>query len=363
MKNKLFGLAGVIGILLVSFLIASAFSSQKQPPKRKHGNGPKKNYETQTVKLEQVQPRFSSGGIIEAYDKIMLFAEVNGVLADAQTAFRNGNRFGKDQVLLHIDDSVYKNSVLSQKSSLLNQLTLFIPDLAIDYPESAQKWQTYLDEFDLETEMLPLPKTNHAKEKYFINARNIYSLYYQIKSMEATLKKYTLRAPFDGVITESDITPGSLVRAGQKLGEFTRTSIYELEAPLNMSHLPFVKIGNKVELTSADFKDPFSGTISRINQKIDRNSQTVQIYIRVSDRRLKDGMYLTADIQSSKKISGTMIPAKWLAEGNKLFIKKTDGFQTKTVHIVLSQGDEVLVEGLNEGEVILAQEADENIFN
>lgn len=362
MKNKLFGLAGVIGILLTGFLIAGAFSSQKQPPKRTHSNGQQKSYKTINVKLEKVQPRFSSGGIIEAYDKIMLFAEVNGVLADARTSFRSGNRFKKGQVLLHIDDSVYKNSVLSQKSSLLNQLTLFIPDLAIDYPESAQKWQTYLDEFDLEAEMQPLPETSHSKEKYFINARNIYSLYYQIKSMEATLAKYTLRAPFDGVITESDITPGSLVRAGQKLGEFTRTNLYELEAPVNLGHLPFIKIGDRVELTSADFSKPFSGTISRINQKIDRNSQTVQIYIRVSDKRLKDGMYLTAEMRSSQKISGVMIPAKWLGKGGTVYLKKNDKFETRVVEVLLSQGDNILVSGLNNGDVILAQEADEDIL-
>lgn len=363
MKSKLIGLAGVLGILLIGVIIAGAFASQKQPPKRNHNNGQKKIYKTVEVEQKTIQPTFSSAGIIEAFDKIMLFAEVNGVLSNAQTAFRTGNRFKKDQVLLQIDDSVYKNSVLSQKSSLLNQLTLFIPDLAIDFPESAKKWQAYLDQFNLEAEMLPLPKTSHLKEKYFINSRNIYSLYYQIKSMEATLAKYTLRAPYDGVITESDITPGSLVRAGQKLGEFTRPSIHELEAPLSLGYLPFVKIGDRVQLTSTEFSKSFTGSISRINQKIDRNSQTVQIYIRISDKRLKDGMYLTAEIKSSQNVEGMMIPAKWLAKGNRIFLKQAEEFKPRSVHILLSQGDDVLVEGLNDGEIILAQEADEDMLN
>lgn len=362
MRNKLLGLAGVVGILLFGFIIASAFSSQKQAPKRIHGNGQTKTYKTIVVQPEQVTPEFSTGGTVEAYDKIMLFAEVNGVLSNAETAFRSGNHFKKGQTLLQIDDSVYKNSVLAQKSSLLNQLTLFIPDLAIDYPESAKRWQNYLDNFDLNGTMKPLPEAKQAKEKYFINARNIYSLFYQIKSMEATLAKYTLRAPFDGIITESDIKPGSLVRAGQKLGEFTNTRRYELETPLSLSHLPFVQIGDKVELTSANFTEPFSGKISRINQKIDRNSQTVQVFISVSDKRLKDGMYLNAEMRSSQKISGVMIPAKWLGKGNTVYLKENDKFEARVVEVLLSQGDNILVNGLNSGDVILAQEAGEDIL-
>ena len=44
--------------------------------------------------------------------------------------------------------------------------------------------------------------------------------------MEATLDKYTIKAPFNVVVTQSNINPGTLVRNGQKLGEFINTYLY-----------------------------------------------------------------------------------------------------------------------------------------
>ncbi len=356
MKSKLTGLAGFIGILLIGLVIARAFSNAKQAPHHKPAAKNQKLVKTQTIQYTSVAPKFSTGGTLHAYNKIMLFAEVNGVLHEADTPFRAGNRFLKGQVLLRIDDAVYRNNVLAQKSALLNQLTLFIPDLAIDYPQSAKRWQAYLDDFDLNKPLAPLPESNGSKESYFIASRNIYSLYYQVKSMEATLAKYTLHAPYNGIVTESDLTPGTLVRAGQKLGEFTSTSLYEVEVPLNISALPFLKTGDQVQLYSEDIHTGFSGTISRINQKIDRNSQTVQAFISVSDPKLQDGLYLSATILSRKKVNGAFIPVKWLVKGNSVYVLQDSTFRLRPVQTVFTQGDNALVKGVQDNETILAQE-------
>jgi len=356
MKNRLFGIAGVIAILLIGFLIAGAFSSQKEIPRRRKQRSAQQNYKIKTVHLKSVSPVFKTGGFLHAYNKISLFAEVSGILRQAQTPFRSGNTFQKNQVLLRIDDSVYRNNVLAQKSSLLNQLSLFLPDLSIDYPESAQKWQSYLKAFRLDAPLPVLPEPTDAKEKYFIASRNIYSLFYQVKSMEATLAKYTLRAPYKGVVTEANITPGGLVRAGQKLGEFIGTALYELGVPLNIHDLPYIKVGDPVFLYSEDIPGKFKGKISRINNIIERTSQTVQAYISVADQHLKDGMYFSAHIMSSKKSCGMMLPEKWLLNGHSVLVQKDSVFTRRPVHILFNQNDDVLVKGLNEGEHILAQE-------
>ncbi len=357
MKNKLIGLAGFVGILLIGFLIARAFSNAKQAPYHKPAAKTQKQIKTQTVQNISIAPKFTTGGTLHAYNKIMLFAEVNGILHEAGTPFRTGNRFAKGQVLLKIDDTVYRNNVLAQKSTLLNQLTLFIPDLAIDYPQSAKRWQAYLNAFDLNRPLAALPKSSNSKESYFVASRNIYSLYYQVKGMEATLAKYTLRAPYNGVVTESDLTPGTLVRAGQKLGEFTGTSLYEVEVPVNISELPYLKTGDRVHLYSEDMQAVFTGKISRINQKIDRTSQTVQAYISVADPALRDGMYLSATIQSRRKASGVFIPVKWLVQGQNVYVLQDSTFRLRPVKITLTQGDNALIRGVKDNETILAQEA------
>ncbi|HIE41391.1 MAG TPA: HlyD family efflux transporter periplasmic adaptor subunit [Candidatus Aenigmarchaeota archaeon] len=356
MRNKLFGLAGTIGIIILGIIIASTFASQKKaPPHRVHA-GSTKTYKTETVQIKETAPVFNTGGVLQAYNKIILFAEVSGILHEADTPFRGGSHFKAGQVILKIDDRVYRNNVLAQKSSLLNQLTLFLPDLAIDYPQSVKKWQSYLDNFELNQPLAPLPAASHTKEKYFIASRNIYSLYYQVKSMEETLAKYTIRAPYKGIVTEADITAGSLVRAGQKLGEFTNVSAYEIAMPVNLSHLPFLKIGDRVILTSEDLPETFIGKIHRINEKIDRGTQTVQVFISVSSPKLKDGMYMNASIEASRGAVCATVPEKWLVNGNGLYILQDSSFVLRPVQIILSQKDNVMVHGLKQGEIILAQE-------
>jgi len=356
MKNKVLSLGLALVIIIAGFLIAGALSKSKEMPQRSNAVQTHKPFTFKTVEMREIPVTVTAGGHLQAYHKIILFAEVTGILHEGETPFRTGNLFKKNQAVLHIDDSVYRNNVLAQKSSLLNQLTLFLPDFAIDFPASAKKWQQYLADFRLDERLKPLPRAADSKEQYFIASRNIYNLYYSVKSMEALLAKYTITAPFDGVVTETDITPGSLVRAGQKLGEFTSTDLFELEIPVNITDLPFVSKGDRVTLTCSDIEGAFSGRVKRINAKIDRTSQTVKAYIVISDSRLKDGLYMTAHISSGHHYKGIRIPSSWLIGNNQLYVKKDSSLVLTKVHIIRNANDYVIVNGLDDGTQILAQE-------
>lgn len=356
MKGKLSGIILALVIIAGGFIVAGALSRSKEMPKRKSGAEKHKPYNFTTVKAQDIAPVVTSGGMLQAFHKIALFAEVSGILHEAETPFRAGNRFKKGAVLLQIDDRVYRNNVLAQKSSLLNQITLFLPDFAIDFPHKAEKWQRYLDNFKLEQNLKPLPEAQDAKEQYFVASRNIYNIYYAARSMEETLAKYTIRAAFDGVVTEAAITPGTLVRMGQKLGEFTNTNLYEVEIPLSLSDLPFVRPGDRVHLVSDNLTGSFAGKVSRINGKIDPSSQTVKVFIQTSDSRLRDGMYLTARIQSSKTISAMRLPARWLVGADQLYVKSDSALVLTKIEIVRNEGESVIIKGLKDGTQILAQE-------
>jgi len=61
---------------------------------------------------------------------------------------------------------------------LVNAITLLMPDLKIDYPQSFQQWKAYLDKFDVEISVLPLPEPLNDQEKYFIASKNLASQCY-----------------------------------------------------------------------------------------------------------------------------------------------------------------------------------------
>lgn len=344
------------GIIVMGIVIGNILSNQKEPIRRKI-SGPKTNLpKIITVKNKDIHAPIEITGHLYAYNKIELYAEVSGVLQNTSTKhFKEGNRYGKGEVLILINDSVYRNNVLAQKSSLLNQLTLLIPDLSIDFPQSAKHWEKYLQSFKLEESILPLPEPASEKERYYIASRNIYNSYYNIKSMEATLAKYSIQAPFSGVVTQSNINPGTLVRVGQKLGEFTNTRLYELEAPVGLFDLKRVRIGQTVDLTTEDLSEKFSGHIQRINSIIDRNSMTVKVYIQINNSRLRDGMYMTGQTMGNPITHSFSMGKDLLIGKNQIFTVEDSRLVLKRVKIVGEKGDQVIVRGLDDGLQILGE--------
>lgn len=308
-----------------------------------------------TVVNKDIQAPIELSGHLYAYDKLEMYAEVSGVLIRIRKQFREGTAFGKGETLIKIDDRVYRNNVLAQKSSLLNQLTLLLPDLSIDFPESAKRWEYYLQSFEPDKPLASLPESANEKERYYIASRNIFNAFYNIKSMEATLAKYTISAPFDGLVTQSNINPGTLVRIGQKLGEFTNTKLFELEAPVGLFDLNRIQVNQTVNLRVRDVNGDFKGRIVRINSVLDRNSMSVKVYIHMSDPLLKEGMYLSGHVQGAPIIMAYALPKDLLVGNDHIYTVDKNRLTLKKIEVVGEMGDRVIVRGLADGTRILGQ--------
>jgi RND family efflux transporter MFP subunit len=208
---------------------------------------------------------------------------------------------------------------------------------------------------NLQEELDPLPEPISDKERYYIASRNIYNQYYVIKGMETTLSKYTIRAPFSGVVSVSLINPGTLVRVGQQLGEFINTGIYEMEASVSLFDANRLQPNQPVNLTSEDVHGTFSGYIRRINRVLDPTSLTVKIYIHVQDPRLRDGMYMVAKADG-EPISGVVAVSKeLLVDNNHLFTVENSVLVLRPVRVVAERGDTAIVRGLANGTRILGE--------
>ncbi|MEM9984003.1 MAG: HlyD family efflux transporter periplasmic adaptor subunit, partial [Bacteroidota bacterium] len=186
----------------------------------------------------------------------------------------------------------YLLSIKAAKSAFMNQITLILPDLKTDYPESFPQWQSYLDKLSLEEPLPALPEPKDDRERYFISARNLYNQYYKIQSQEIRAKKYVIKAPFSGKVSSSQINTGTLVRTGQKLGEFVNPYSYEMEAAVSLGDLTYVRPGSTVQLSSNDIKGTWTGRVARISDVVDPNTQTAKLFINVSGKDLRDGMYI-----------------------------------------------------------------------
>ncbi len=349
----------VLGALILGgsiFFLAPKLSKKEAPPRKEVVETPvAREVKVMIVKNSDVSSKLAIQGSLEAFNKVDIFAEVTGTLSNQNRTVKVGNYFKKGEVLLNIDREEAQLNILSQKSNVLNAVTQLMPDLKIDYPESFQQWKTYLDNFEVDSPIKAFPKALNDQEKYFIASKNLLSQYYTIKSAENRLQKYTVFAPFSGVITQSSIQPGSLVRAGQKMGELMGTGAYEMKATLNLEDLKFIKTGSKVSLYSDAVEGTWAGTVKRVSDQIDPNTQSVIAYIGVSGKGLREGMYLRGDLNSRTIKSAMELPIDLLVNQNQVYTVIDGKLALQTVEIINTNADYAVVKGLTDDTLILKE--------
>ena len=355
MKKRQYIILGVIiAIIVVTKLITMQFTkvaeSKKEP--KKHTE-----YKIQTsvfeVKNTSYPAKVNFTGRVKSIDRIDLSAEVSGVLKDTKPRFQEGNSFRKGQLLIRLDATEMRLQLIAKKSKFINTITQLIPDLRIDYPNEASQWESYLEQIDPAKKLASLPKIINKKLKYFISGRNVNDAYYDIKSLEAKVAKFTIFAPFNGVVKSAKITAGTLVRVGQSLGTFISTDSYELEASINFKDLKFIEKGQKVDLYSSDLDKEWVGKIYRIGNVINESTQTINIYIKIKGKNLKEGMYLKGGVEGKMITEAFAIPRSLLLPEDKLFAVADSLLVKLPVDLIKINNDQVIVKGLQNGTVLV----------
>ncbi|MFT4681980.1 MAG: membrane fusion protein (multidrug efflux system), partial [Flavobacteriales bacterium] len=287
-------------ILVGGFFGAKKIADSKKPPEKKIEKTVTTVF-TSNVENGAIQVELPVTGSLKAKNRVDLFSEVQGVMLPDGGKFKAGTAFSAGQSLVSIKADDFKASLMSQRSNLQNLVTAALADLRLDYPSSFDNWNSYLSNLDVNKSIPALPEPASDKERMFITGRNIYTTYYSIKNAEIILAKYNLSAPFNGILTNAMVTPGTVIRPGQKLGEFIDPSVYELEAPISSSMINYLKVGQQVQVRATDNSDRnWTGSVTRINRLIDPKSQSISAFIQVSGAGLEEGMFLEASIDAAK---------------------------------------------------------------
>ena len=343
-----------LGVLLIvaSFLFAKSLIASKNKPKPVLEKVIKTVF-IDTVKNGDVQIKIPANGSLLAKRRVEIYSEVQGIFKGGSVLFKPGQKYSAGQSLIRIDASEYYASVQSSKSNLYNSIAAIMPDLRLDFPEVYQKWQNYLNAFDLNKTTPKLPEMSSEKENYFITGRGIVSNYYNLKNLEQRLSKYVIAAPFSGILTEALVTEGTLIRNGQKLGEFIDPTDYELEVNISKSYANLLKVGEAVALNNLNKTETYQGEISRVNGSIDQTTQTITAYIDVKDPNLKEGVYLEALIVGNTVQDAIEVDRNLLLEDNQVFII-TDGLlATMPVTPIYFSETKVILKGLPDGVILL----------
>lgn len=368
MRSAIISLVFVVLILGAGFGISGMVSSQKKPAPKLPAVANISQVSFRSVTNQSTSAQIEVNGRLTARDRVEIFSEVSGTYRSGGKLFKEGAYFRKGETLLNMSDQEFTMTLRAQKSSLMNQITLMLPDMKADYPESFPNWVAYLDSFNLDKSLPALPTAATDQERYYLTAKNIQNLYYSIKSQEARMRKYKIYAPFNGKVSQSSITEGTLVRVGQKLGEFFNPSSYEMEASVSLRDLEFIKPGSQVELSSEDIPGAWKGRVIRVSDVIDAQTQTVRVFISVNGSALKEGMYLTGIVSGQTLSDVVSLDRGLLMDDNTVFLGERDLANDSTAGEVIQgvlrkvsvqplqySDDQVLVKGIKNGSWVISQ--------
>jgi hypothetical protein len=345
----------VLGLLLIAGGVATCnkLKESRSSPPLKEPPAQTRVVRTLTAKNGPVRLSIPITGRLRATDRMLLTAEVGGVLQRTGKAFREGVSFHQGDVLLRIDDGEVRAQINAQQSAFLRTLVQLVPDLRIDLPEQAAKWDAYLKSVPVDGQLPDLPKLASEQERNYLAGRGVLDQYYGIRALCERRSKYVITAAFDGVVTAAGLEPGTIVTPGTRLGEFIAPASLELETAIGAGELALVKVGDTLRLTSTEGPGSWTGRIIRLGESIDVSTQTVKVFVHVEGKGLRDGQYLSGSIQAGSLNDAVSVPRSALLEDAALYTV-TDSALAKQPVTMLHQGvEQAVVQGLTDGQVVV----------
>jgi multidrug efflux pump subunit AcrA (membrane-fusion protein) len=342
-------------VIVAGIGISMFLTSKAEPPAKTDLASLVPEVLVKQIELDTVDNKIEISGKLMADQRVELFSEVQGVLLPSNKVFKEGVTYGQNEVMLRIDSTEYYLNLMATKSSYLNKLVQLGPDIKYDFPEAYDGWNTYVSSIDVKDPLKELPNPTNQKHRNFLTSRDIYSQYYQIKSQEEKLKKYNIKAPFTGVLSEGNLQPGTMIRLGQKLGTFIQPSSFELETAVSINQAKSIVVGDKVNLRSASTNESWQGSVKRISSQLDKATQTIKVYVSVQDSELKEGMFLIGEILSHPFNNAIEIQRNLLIGTNQVYVLQDSTLVLTPIEVLKLSESTAVIQGLSNNTIVLNQ--------
>lgn len=178
------------------------------------------------------------------------------------------------------------------------------------------------------------------------------------------LKRFPLRAPIGGVITEAHLTLGEQVETSRQLFKIVDLSVVWVEAWVFEGQIPRIRAAREAEVTSAIYpQEIFRGKLASLGQVIDESTRTVRTLFEAPTNpqgKLLIGMFVTLSIGTGRPEKAVVIPAGAILErGGKRMVyvhTRPEEFVPREVALGTKEGGWVALErGVAVGERVVTE--------
>jgi membrane fusion protein (multidrug efflux system) len=346
----------IIVLFLIGFVAMNYLRSQKEevkPPVVEKilpfVKTLKVEYSDAFVDVEQTGRLISKG-------RVDLISQVSGEILAGDVPLIVGQSFKKGDVLLRIFDEDARLSLRAAKSRFLSSIANVLPDLKYDYPENYQSWLKFFNSIEINKPLPKLPEVKNENEKIYLAGKNILNDYFSIQTSEIVLTRFTIKAPFNGAYSSVSLEVGSIANMGSRIARMIRTDILELQVPISVEEVPYVRVGNKVKITYQGKE--IQGKVDRVSEFVDPQSQSVLVYVEMKNRSgfpLYEGMFMKALFAQTKLYNVFEIPRESVFNYDQVYTVIDGKLNKSTVEVAKLDEYSAYINGLEEGSLVVVE--------
>lgn len=177
------------------------------------------------------------------------------------------------------------------------------------------------------------------------------------------LSEAVIAAPFDGLVVERHVAPGSYVQIGDQIATIVRTDPLHFRGMMPERYARRLTVGQAVELMIEAVREPRHAQITRISPRLDELSRALLFEAEVAnpDGELRTGLFAESQVTLDAQSSAILLPESAVAEfaGVEKVWKVVEGSAQEQVVLTGERraGQIEILEGVSPGEVLLVHAA------
>ena len=349
-KSSLIKIGSAAGIIVLGFFVMFILGSTEKTSNKHEVEPEVRLVETSTVNFGDLVLEIEGNGIVESKKTLNIISEATGPVIFAKNDLKDGTFVKKGEVILEIDSREVENSLYTLRSEFLNAIALVLPEIKIEDQATYNKWYEYFHSLDLKNTTPELPEILNSQENIKLSTRNVFSKFYAVKNQEILLSKYKIIAPFSGYIKSNGVVEGSYVSRGIHLCTLADPVNVEIAVPLLTEEVNLIDFSSPPEVKIFPDKhegEIIKGKIYRKETLLNRNSQTINVYVSFTNNRLNTyylpGNYVKVKIEGSFLKDVAKIPRHIVDNNNFIYTMEDGKLARKKVELVTIQGNNAII--------------------
>lgn len=324
--------AGIV-VVLVIVVVASIRARDKNVEK----------VTTAKAAKEELVSTVSCNGRVQARTKVDISSQVMGQIVTL--AVREGDEVKKGDLLLQIDKAQYDANAQAQQAAL-DALFAQRESDRFTRAQAERDWERVKKNFEARIESEQnLQKARLALDSALANEkaddRRIEQARQTLLANKDSLKKTTLVAPIDGVVTARPVEQGenaiigTMNNPGTVLLTISDMSIVDAEMEVDETDIPHVKLGQKAKLTFDAYPEKkFDGTVTEIGGSpitksalgTDSSAVNFKVKIQVHDppKNIRPGFSVSGLIETDRRPNALAIPIPALVVADEALLRRPE---------------------------------------